>query len=612
MSTYICKICGKEFDRVGNAVYCEGPHFRPCPVCESPVRFHRPSDPVTCCSSKCKKILADTSKSSKVKFCKECGKGFHPRQASQIYCKGPHTTKCEVCGKLFEYSVRPSEKPKTCSRECQEKLRSVTTLDRYGVKNVSELDSVKQKISEKNSSETVKAKRARTSLEHWGVDNPAKNPDVAAKMSSIMSSESYLLRREQTCIDRYGFKSPMMSDAVKNKKAATSVERYGRTGRSYSKNDIKKMMTDSSKVENYMSFRKDPETFIKSNFEDSPTISQLESILGVTNTPIYKILIEHECRDLLKSSFSSLEDSVVEFLTSQYPDIEIVRCDRTIINPQEIDIYLPQYKLGIECNPVSTHNSSFVDPWGEGPKSPSYHRHKSLAAMESGIFLYHIFGYEWNNYPEVVKSMLTNLIGRSSKIGARETYVDEVTYEESKRFLDVNHRQRSCGASIRIGLRIRGTDELVALMTFGRLRHTMGRTDLTCNVYELSRFCNKLDLSVIGGASKLFNYFINHYEFDEIVSFSDISHTRGNLYKILGFTEVSEVPPSYTWVDKYDQIYYNRVSCQKSNLKKLLQDSSIDVVNKTEKQIMEEHGFAQVYDSGKVKWSYARNKEGVM
>ena len=604
MSKFKCKICGKEFDRVGNAIYCKGPHYRPCPVCGKPVEFKVPSDPVRCCSKECANILSNKSKSSKTKICKECGKEFHPKQASQVYCEGPHTSICVVCGKEFEYSVRPSEKPKTCSKECQSKLRKLTNMKKYGVDNVSKLDDIKKKISDINSSEEVKQKRKQTSLLNWGVDNPAKNKEIAKKMSEKMSSREYLDRREKTCIERYGFSSPMMSEEVKAKQARTNIERYGSKGHPHSKEDIMRMMIDPSKIDNYISFKEDPSSFISSNYREKPAISKLQSDLGVTNTPIYNILIEHGCSDLLQRSYSCIEDEVVDFLMSISPDLNIIRNDRTVIKPSEIDIYLPDYKIGIECNPVSTHNSSFVDPWGSDPKHYKYHQNKSIVAERNGVFLFHVFGYEWSSNKDIIKSMIRNLLGlNEKKIGARETILDKnVSYNEFCNFLNENHRQGSISAKVRLGLRD-NDGQLVSVMSFGHMRNTMGYSKGDKGSWELSRFCNKINTSVIGSASKLFKYFLGIYNPDKVISFSDVAHTRGDLYELLGFKYDHLTTPSYVWVDKYDSISYHRVNCQKKYLPKLLKDDSVDM-NKTEKEIMEEHGFARVYDCGVIKWVY--------
>ena len=63
--------------------------------------------------------------------------------------------------------------------------------------------------------------------------------------------------------------------------------------------------------------------------------------------------------------------------------------------------------------------------------------------------------------------------------------------------------------------------------------------------------------------------------------------------------------PGYVWVATATDIAYNRVNAQKHNLKHFLHDDTIDLA-KTEKQIMEEHGFVQVFDSGTIRWEWSR------
>lgn len=542
----------------------------------------------------------------KAKKCKECGKIFIPRCGTQVYCDGPHTSICVICGKEFSYTVRPTEKPHTCSKECQENLRSKTAMDKYGVKNVSELDFVRRKISEKLSSDEVDAKRRKHNIAKWGVDNPSKNPEIRKKLSAVMKTDRYLSGREQTCIEKYGYSSPMRSQEVKDRQKQTNLEKYGMLGHPHSIENFSKMMIDGSKVENYLEFKQDPGKYIDSHYLTLPSIYQLEKDLGVTNTPIYNILIENNCRDKLLTTYSYMENEVIDFLLSVDPNLNIIQNDRVVIKPKEIDIYLPDYKFGIECNPTATHNSSFSDPWGAEPKYYKYHLEKSTRAQEVGIFLFHLFGYEWVNKKEIMKSMICNLLHKNSIIyNGRDTYVCELSYNDCEEFLNSNHRQGSTISKVRLGLKLKSTDELVSVMTFGHMRTTMGKVDTsTENTWELSRFCNKINTTVRGSASKLFKYFINNYQYDKIVSFSDIAHTKGDLYNILGFKHISVSSPSYVWCDGWDNIYYNRVSCQKHNLKNLFPDEDIDIENQSEAQIMEAHKFARVYDCGVIRWEY--------
>lgn len=535
------------------------------------------------------------------KICKECGREFTPKCGTQVYCTGPHTSICVICNRKFEYICSPNEKPKTCSIECQGELRKLTVKKKYGVDNVSKLQEVKDKISEVNSSERVRTKREATCMRKYGVYNPAKNSEIRKKLSTIMKSENYLKGREATCLERYGYKNPMKNESVKKKRELTCVSKYGIKGHFPTKEVLSKKMIDGSKVDNYLSFKNDPITYIKTHYKNNPTISTLENDLGVTNTPIYDILVAHNASDLLDHTYSTMESDVVDYIYSLDSNIKIIRNDRNMISPYELDIYLPEYNIAFECNPACTHNSSVNDPWGSPPKHHLYHYNKSLKCEDKGIFLFHIFGYEWKNKNDIIKSMIRTLLNKNNiKIGARKCDICEITHTECKNFLDKHHRQGGLTAPIRLALKY--NNEIVSVMTFGKMRPGMGAELGDHGVYELSRFCSLQNHQIQGAASKLLNHFIKQYNPQKIISYSDFAHTRGTLYKTLNFTHTNTSTPSYIWTDINDNIYYHRMRCQKRFLRKLLNDYTIDIENNTENEIMIEYGFVRVYDCGVKRW----------
>ena len=539
-------------------------------------------------------------------ICQECGKKYTAYSVNQKYCKGPHEAVCQYCGKVFTYSYSPKDKPMYCSKECRELGKQRSLQSKYGVDNVSRIPEVRKKISKSNSSLEVKSKRAATCMEKYGVDNISKAPEIRDRLSEIMRGDEYLSGRERTCIEKYGARSPMMTKEVIAKRDATCMKRYGQIGRIYTKQHYVDMMKDGDRVDEYLLFKEDPSSYIQTHYCEKPSIRQLEVDLGVSNTPIYDILVKHNCSNLIQRHYSTIEADIINFLRSIVPDATIIRNDRKIIKPLELDIYLPEYNFAIECDPAWTHNSSIKNPWGQKPLSYKYHLDKSMKAQQAGIFLFHIFGYEWNNRRQIIKSMIRNLLGLNErKIGARDTYVCELDSKSCEDFLNANHRQGNVSAKVRLGLRLKEDDELVSVMTFSHMRDTMGkRADSTQYDWELSRFCSILNSTVAGAADKLFRYFLSHYRCAKIVSFSDIAHTKGTLYQRLGFHKVGCSSPSYVWTDIYDNIYYHRVTCQKKNLKRLFDDASIDIQHLTEAQIMEAHGFVRVYDCGVIRWEY--------
>lgn len=87
------------------------------------------------------------------------------------------------------------------------------------------------------------------------------------------------------------------------------------------------------------------------------------------------------------------------------------------------------------------------------------------------------------------------------------------------------------------------------------------------------------------------------------MSYSDRAHASGRMYSALGFQELRRTDPGYVWVDTITDTAYNRINAQKHNIRKFLKDDSINL-SRTEKQIMEEHGFVQVFDSGNILWEW--------
>lgn len=142
--------------------------------------------------------------------------------------------------------------------------------------------------------------------------------------------------------------------------------------------------------------------------------------------------------------------------------------------------------------------------------------------------------------------MIKTVLNKNNiKIGARKCDIYQITHYESKRFLDLNHRQGSLSAPIRLALKY--NDEIVSVMTFGKMRPGMGGELGDDQVYELSRFCSLQNHQIQGAASKLLNYFIKTYKPTKIISYSDIAHTSGKLYEKLNFTHTNTSTPSYIY-----------------------------------------------------------------
>lgn len=639
-----CELCGAPFQPKSNTQrYCKSLHEIPCKVCGNMfVADLSTVDHATTCSKECMLQLrfqdgnpfgdAEKRKIALMRYQERTGYA-HPMQNPEVVAKYKATSMERYGDTSFvrtpEYidkSIATNYKKYGTAWPMQnleiQQKQQATLFEHYGVLNPSHSAEIIERYKQNYLNKTgythpihnpeVNAKRRQTNLNVFGVEEAIASDVVRAKS-------------KQTLIDRFGVDNPMKSAEIQAKTEATNMQRYG--AKSYLGSDIGKQksherfqakyhvdkysqlrvwkqstMTDPDKVDEWMQFLDDPNSYL-AKLNNVPTYHELETMLGVNTTTISYWVNVLGLQDRVKFTLSTGEEDIVKALKAIDPNIVIQRHDRNAIPGKELDIMLPDYNVAIEFNPTVTHNSSLKDPWGGEPKYPRYHYDKSVQCKSKGIFLFHIFGYEWSHQREIILSMLQNLVHRSeSTIYARKCEIRDVSASEAKQFLQANHRQGAVGSKIRLGLFY--NDELVSLMTFGHMRATIGtdHTDLA-DCYELSRFCSKLNTSVVGGASKLFKHFITQYEPQQIRSFSDNAHSRGALYSTLGFTQIRQSDPNYVWVDTMTDIAYHRLNAQKRNIQQFLHDDTIDL-NKTEKQIMEEHGFVQVYDSGTITWEW--------
>jgi hypothetical protein len=133
-------------------------------------------------------------------------------------------------------------------------------------------------------------------------------------------------------------------------------------------------------------------------------------------------------------------------------------------------------------------------------------------------------------------------------------------------------------------------------MTFGSLRTPQGNSPKD-DEYELLRFCNKLNYTVVGGASKLLSHFVKSNSPKKIISYSDISRSSGNMYEKLGFVKISDSDPNYYWI--IDGVRKHRFGFRKD----ILIREGFDP-NKTESEIMNERGYYRIWDCGSSRWEF--------
>jgi hypothetical protein len=405
------------------------------------------------------------------------------------------------------------------------------------------------------------------------------------------SSKCSKEKREKTFTEKYGNPNPFKTENLKFKSKKTNLLNWGsehfRQSEKWKKEfgDIEKNKRKNTTFTIFMNDnpevvgQDDEHFYVKCEIHGTTKVKK-----GIySNRKINKTELCVECNPI-SQNISGKEILLYKVIRELY-DGEIINSFK--VNRKEIDIYLPELKIGFEFNGLRWHSELFL--------SKNYHIEKTKICRNNGIRLIHIFEDDFDNKLDIIRSIIGNIVGVSKKIYARKTDVRVIKDKNIvSDFLNKNHLQGFVNTNINYGLY--QNDELISLMTFMKTRKILDRNN-KFSEYELVRFCNKIGISVVGGASKLFNKFINDYQPKTVLSYCDISWANGGLYRNLGFDFIETTKPNYHYV--IDGKRENRINYQKHKLVKKGHNKDL-----TESQIMNEMGYYRIFNCGNEKYLY--------
>lgn len=480
---------------------------------------------------------------------------------------------------LYEriYAILYELKSQPVCKNCQVPLR----ID-FSLKNYRDFCSAKCSINNKDQ----KNKRKTTSLRKYGTEHPCQSEAIKTKISESHKSHTtkqntlHRQKRDETCIEKYGTTDPMKLQKFIEKRKQTCIKKYGveyacqspETRKKISSNHYKRMSGDINNqttletMNNTMSLRE-----ISKSLNVSPSvISSRFKKLSIPLKLHQYSLPEKEIKDFLEKE-QKVKDIIVGF---------------PLKGKKHIDMFLPEYNLGIEVDGVYWHSEK------RGGKDREYHSEKTNECIKRGIQLIHIWDIEWNLKTNIVKSKLTNILGNSNRIFARNTKISRITSKEEFLFLEENHLQGGVYGKECYGLIY--DNEIVSIMSFTKNRFSKS------NEWELLRYCNKNYKTVVGGASKLFKHFILIHNPLKIISFSDRKWATGGLYKILDFKFEKNTSPNYWYFHENNtNKIFSRQKFQKHKLEKIL---PIYEEKHSEWDNMLKNGYDRIWDCGSQKW----------
>lgn len=291
------------------------------------------------------------------------------------------------------------------------------------------------------------------------------------------------------------------------------------------------------------------------------------------------------CYYCSRSGTSTQEQDLINHIKNF--NIIIDTRDRSTIKPKELDIIIPSKKAAIEYCGLYWH-SIFQG------KDDKYHIAKLDSCNNVGYDLITIFEDEWVNKKKIVLSRLKNILGIKEGIKtlyARKLNIKEIDISTARQFCEENHLQGYTGSNIKLGAFY--GNELVSIMTFSKPSISKGQNNYDLGVWELNRFCSKLDYKIVGVASKLLSHFKNNYEWIKIFSYADRRWSNGNLYKQIGFEFDSNTKPNYWYFKNGDIKRHHRF---------VLRKKPNEPKNITEWELRKSQGWNRIWDCGNKKY----------
>jgi hypothetical protein len=399
----------------------------------------------------------------------------------------------------------------------------------------------------------IKEKRIQTNRKKYNTDNPMQNEDV---------KEKYKLTSQKN----NGVNNPVNSKSIKLKIQKTIFSKFH---------------TDFE----YITAKINDKEWLK-NEHKNKSIKQIANELGITYVTLFKHLKKNNIQTIIHSGSSIGQTEIAKIFTQHGFSTKLNY--RNLISPYEVDIFCAEKNIAIEFNGTYWHSEL-------NGCDRQYHLRKTQLCSKQKIQLIHIFDSEWITNRDIICSRIQSLLGINQKIFARQCKVIVPSVQEVMDFLQKNHLQGYVPYKIALGLTF--NDQIVALMTFSKPHYS------TQYQYEMSRFCNKINFTVVGGASRLFTHFIRKTQPKSIVSYRDIRWGDGQLYHTLNFKLSHISKPNYFYFKNTNPLkLYSRVKFQKHKLSKLLEefDSSL-----SEWENMINHNYDRIWDCGNEVWVWS-------
>ena len=371
-------------------IYCikynDNPYNHICPICGEQTKFNGINYNITCRKTSCLSKMLLTNNDIKNKH----------QYIIDNYINGDKKWNNIQIGFIEKYNVFSNSQLPIWKNEIK---------NTWNNKTDAELKSRKEK--------TIK-----TCIEKYGCDFSQQNDNIKQKQSktwhskTLLEKNAILEKRKLTNIERYNVDHIMKSTKIINSVKEKHFKKFGyNTFANYKKYGISvdNMHNEFEQYNNCTRITKIINTYGRGWLS-----LNIPFIYNNSNKLRYRY-IDNKYIDEIKKyseeihnvfSISNEETELYNFIKSVIPNMEIKRSLKTLIHDKnhkyEIDIYIPDMKIGFEFNGSYWHSSI--------NKPKYYHQIKTKLCYEAGIQLIHIWEYDWINDNNKIKSKIRELL----------------------------------------------------------------------------------------------------------------------------------------------------------------------------------------------------------
>jgi very-short-patch-repair endonuclease len=473
---------------------------------------------------------------------------------------------CDYCKQNFDkakkYLKIDDLVNKDCCYGCRNKKAEEVNLIKYGCKNQFSRKEIREKIGAEHkiraNTQEFKDKIKKTCMEKYGVASPLQDPKVREKIENTMlekygvknasqakeiqekkmatnleryGNEHYLASEEgkraskEGVFLKYGVENPYQAEEVKEKIRQINIARYGvdhhfkipEKAMEHGKN-ILKIKKDAGKLKTY----------------EGKTISELRVDSGYSDSRFRTLIINYGYEEACKMTpkISSLEQITASWLTEMGLEFNKKKLGKCYP-----DFNIEDKKLIIETSGLLWHSDRYQP-------NDNYHVEKLEYYRELGYKSLFFWEDEIVEKPEIIKSIIRNKAGLiTDKVAARKCEIKEVSTKDGVEFINQNHLMGPGPSSLTYFLTYEG--EPVSCLQMKR------KKDLD---YEISRFCSKLNFSVIGAFSRLLAHFEKTVEHTSILTFIDKRYGEGLYLPELGF-KFDSCSRSFNWTNSHKRLH---------------------------------------------------------